>query len=214
MKFLLTSAGLTNEYISKALIELVDKPKEEVTFLFIPTAANLETGDKSWLEENITQFRRQGFRSVEIIDIAIEPKENIKVYFESADIICFGGGNEQYLAKVMEDVNIKEYLKDQVYVGISAGSMVAGKFIGQELMKSVYPEEIYEQLGQPLSLVDICFIPHLNSEWFTRVRKENLERLKPSFKNVVYSTDDETALRIEGGEISIVGKGEYWVSNA
>ena len=40
MKLLLTSAGLTNQTIVKALDELVGKPLDQLKIAFIPTAAN------------------------------------------------------------------------------------------------------------------------------------------------------------------------------
>ena len=56
------------------------------------------------------------------------------------------------------------------------------------------------------------FIPHLNSGFFTHIRKEKLEQLKDDFKTNVYSTDDDTALQIDGSELVIIGKGDYWIS--
>lgn len=216
MKFLLTSAGLTNTHISKALTELVGKPLSETSFLFVPTASNVEAGDKVWLIENLMEFKNQGFKSIDIVDISAVLKENWQARFKEADVICFGGGNEQYLAQVFDRVGMKDFLseilKEKVYMGISAGSMVSGQFINHDLMKLVYPEEAYEELGKSLGFVDICFIPHLNSEYFTHVTKDNLEQLKSQFKNKVYALDDETALKIEGEKIDIVGQGEYWIS--
>ena len=49
MKLLLTSAGLSNKSIIKALKELTEKPFNELKLAFIPTAANVEEGDKDWL---------------------------------------------------------------------------------------------------------------------------------------------------------------------
>lgn len=47
MKFLLTSAGVVNASIEKALLELVGKPANEITVAFVPTAAAMVAGDKS-----------------------------------------------------------------------------------------------------------------------------------------------------------------------
>jgi dipeptidase E len=217
MKFLLTSAGIKNKHIAKALIELASKPAKEISFLFILTAANIEAGDKDWLIDNLMEFQDQGFKAIDIVDISAVPAENWKRRFVEADVICFGGGNEQHLAKVCNDLHMKEFLNalsdQKVYMGISAGSMVAGQFIPHELMKLVYPEEVYKELGKPLGFVDFCFIPHLNSEWFTHVRKANLESMKSRFNSPVYALDDETALKIEKNKAQIVGKGDFWVSH-
>ena len=47
MKLLLTSAGLRNESLRKALKKLVNE--EGIRFAFIPTAANMQEGEKDWL---------------------------------------------------------------------------------------------------------------------------------------------------------------------
>ncbi len=215
MKFLITSAGIRNGHIAKALIDMAGKPASELSFLFVPTAANLEPGDKGWLIDNMVEFQKQGFKLLDIIDVAVVPVDNWQARFEAADIICFGGGNEQYLAKTFEKIGMKDFLvpllKDKVYMGISAGSMVSAQFIPHELMKVVYPEENYPAIAPPLGLVDFCFIPHLNSEWFAHVRKEVLDGIKGKIDQSVYSTDDETAIKIIDGQVELVGEGESWV---
>lgn len=211
MKMLLTSAGLTNTYIETTLEELAGKPLSEVAVAFVPTAANQVAEEKGWLIDNLVAFQKR-CKSVDIVDIAVAT--NFKERFAVADVICMGGGNEQYLAQVINTLGIQEYLREllreKVYMGISAGSMVAGQFISQELMRLVYPEEINPGTQPALGFVDFVFIPHLNSEWFVHVRKENLESLKNQFTARVYATDDETALKIEDGRLVIVGGGDYW----
>jgi len=49
MKLLLTSAGLSNKSISDALQNMAGKAFSELNLVFIPTAANVEKGDKGWL---------------------------------------------------------------------------------------------------------------------------------------------------------------------
>ncbi|MFZ2167508.1 MAG: Type 1 glutamine amidotransferase-like domain-containing protein [Minisyncoccia bacterium] len=217
MKFLLTSAGLRNEKIVDALQKLVGKPLSETTVIFIPSAANTEGGDKGWLVSNLVDFQRQNFKAVDISDIAGTPEENWKKRFEEADVICFGGGNEKYLAELLKKMGMKEYFstmsKDKVYMGISAGSMVAGMFMPEKLYPEIFPEEDFgATTTAPMELYSFCFIPHLNSSFFSQVRKEKLEALKHEFTAPVYSTDDETAIAIDGENIEIVGGGDYWIS--
>jgi hypothetical protein len=49
MKLLLTSGGITNRSISTALFELVGKRPESTSLVLIPTASNVQQGDKGWL---------------------------------------------------------------------------------------------------------------------------------------------------------------------
>jgi dipeptidase E len=212
MKFLLTSAGITNRSIAEAIADLVCKPENEISVLFVPTAANTVKGDKSWLDDDVTEFKKQGYKSVDVFDIASADERDWRPKMEVADLICFGGGNEQYLAKVMRDSGVDkalpDLLKTRVYMGISAGSMVVGQFLSNNLMKVVYPEESFEELAAPLAYVDCLFIPHLNSEYFAHVRKEVLEKYKADFAYPLYACDDDSALKVIDGKIEVVGEGE------
>ncbi len=211
MKFLLTSSGITNKSITNAVLELVGKPANEISVLFVPTAANPVVEDKSWLIENLSQFTKQGYHSIDMLDIAGLTEEEWRSHFEAANLICFGGGNEQYLAKAIRDSGLEkalpDLLKSRVYMGISAGSMVAGKFLSQKLMKMVYPEEAFAELAPSLAYVDCLFVPHLNSPYFSKVRKEVLDSLKSEFTTTLYACDDNSAVKISDGKPEVVSEG-------
>ncbi|MCG2808783.1 MAG: peptidase E [Candidatus Portnoybacteria bacterium] len=132
---------------------------------------------------------------------------------EEANLFCFGGGNEQYLARIMRESGLSEllpeFLKTRVYIGISAGSMVAGQFLSKELLKVVYPEDNFEGKLEPaLGFVDCNFIPHLNSPHFPQARKEVLQSLK-NLTSPLYALDDQSALKIIDKKIEVVTEGEY-----
>lgn len=215
MKMLLSSAGITNEHIAQSIVELVGKPAREIAVLFVPTAANPIVDDKGWMIRNLAALQEQGYAQVDILDIAGLSREEWLPHFEAANLICFGGGNEQYLAKVMRESGVAdalpELLKTKVYMGISAGSMVVGQFLSHELMKVIYPEEVFEELAPPLACEDLLFIPHLNSDYFTHVRKETLESLRSQFSHTLYACDDNSALKVIDGDIDLVGGGEALV---
>ena len=217
MKLLLTSAGIKNKSIAKAVIDLVGKPADEISVLFIPTAANTEVGDKGWLIDNLIEFKNQNYKSVDILDVASVSEENWRSRMEAVDLICFGGGNEQYLMKVIREIGIDKVLpgllKTKVYMGISAGSMVVGQFLSNDLMKVVYPEEVFEELSTPLAYVDCLFIPHLNSEYFTQVRREVLEKYKNDFNFPLYALDDNSAIKVVDGKVEVISECEYLILN-
>jgi len=56
MKFLLTSSGLTNKSISKALFDLVGKELNDTIIAFIPTASNVEMGNKEWFIKDLNNI--------------------------------------------------------------------------------------------------------------------------------------------------------------
>jgi dipeptidase E len=217
MKYLLTSAGIKNDHIAQALSEMLGKPLSESTILFIPSAANTEREDKRWLIGNLKDLERYNFQSIDILDVAAVSKDIWLKRIKEKDVICVGGGNEKYLAEVFDSIGMKDVLLNlsdsKVYVGISAGSMVTGKFLPEDVYPSIFPEEDFgSTVSQPMNIHEFSFIPHLNSDYFKHVRKQNLENLKEKFLSTVYATDDETAIKIEGSQIILVGDGESWES--
>ncbi len=213
MKLLLTSAGLRNDAIKDALVSLVGKPLSETKVLFVTTAANTGSDDKRWLVEDMNRFIEAGVGVIDILDFAGLPLEVILPHFERADVICVGGGDERYLARMFEAHNfaklLPEWLKFKVYMGISAGSMVLGQYLVPALGAQIFLEEDFGNTeGEGLDLVPFAYIPHLNSSFFS-LRKERLEGMKDKFTIPVYATDDETALMIVEGQITKVGHGEF-----
>lgn len=213
MKFLLTSAGVVNASIEKTLLELAEKPASEIAVAFVPTAASMVAGDKGWLIENLSDFKDRGFKSIDIIDISAVPKENWLKRFGRADVLCFGGGDEQYLVKVMRESGVAEALPElfrtRVYLGISAGSMVVGRLFSQDLMRELIPEEVFEGNDTGLGLLDLSILPHLNSDYFAHLRPELIQSLASKFPTTVYALDDTSALKIIDDQIEVVTEGEF-----
>lgn len=213
MKFLLTSAGVVNDSIKQALFELIGKSASETKVVFVPTAATMVADDKSWLVQNYTDFLKLGLKSFDIVDIAAVPKENWMQRFETADMICFGGGDEQYLVKVMRQSGVAdalpELLKTRVYMGISAGSMVMGRLLPSELTRHLWPEESFEGSDMGLGMLDLSILPHLNSDYFAHLRVPLIQSLADQFPETIYALDDASALKVVDGQIDIVSEGEF-----
>lgn len=75
MKLLLTSAGITNLSLANALSEMVGKPMNKASIAFIPTAANVEEGDKHWLINDLDDLRRLRPEMLDIVDISAVPMD-------------------------------------------------------------------------------------------------------------------------------------------
>ena len=138
MKLLLTSAGLTNKTITDALVKLLGKSAVGVNLAFIPTAANVESGDKHWLIDDYVNCRKAGF-IVDIVDISAVSKEIWLPRLEQAEVLFFGGGKTTHLKYWMEksglEAMLPEMLMNRVYAGISAGSCVTGPTIFNSIQK-------------------------------------------------------------------------------
>lgn len=214
MKLLLTSSGITNKSIAQALLGLLGKPFEKSHITFIPTAANVEKGDKTWLVTDMYNLLKLGFPSFDIIDISVVSKRIWQPSFEDADVLVFGGGNTSHLLTWMEKSGVKEalpsLLKTKVYMGISAGSMVAAETVSLSKEGILY----YETVGSFVDSKGLGFVgfeirPHLNSKWFPKVRLEYLEKLACETPRTFYALDDASAVKVDGTTISVVSEGKW-----
>lgn len=214
MKLLLTSSGVTNKSIQKALLDLLDKPFTKTNLVFVLTAANIEKGDKTWLVEDLNNFRLLGFSSFDIADISAVSEDIWLPSIENADVLVFGGGNTNYLLEWLDKTGLKnklpQLLKSKVYIGISAGSMVTAKNISLSSAGILY----YEQTGkfrdtQGLGFVDFEIRPHLNSQWFPKVKIKYLEKLSEKTTKTIYAIDDQTAIMVVNDKVSVISEGNW-----
>lgn len=214
MKLLLTSNGLCNKTIVNALADLLGKPFEKSSIAFIPTAANVVPGDKNWVINDLTNCRKAGFEIVDIVDILALPQDQWQPRLKKADVLLFGGGNTFHLIywirKSGLDKTLPGLLKNKVYMGISAGSMVTGtKIRFSDSKKLYYPDIKGYQDEEGLGLIDFSTRPHLNSPIFPEVRKKILDKLTKDFPETVYALDDESALKVVNGKIEVVSEGKW-----
>ncbi|MCK6462267.1 MAG: Type 1 glutamine amidotransferase-like domain-containing protein [Candidatus Pacebacteria bacterium] len=218
MKLLLTSAGIKNKKIENALFDLVGKKPEDTSLVFVPTASNVEKGDKSWLIDDLISLKELGLKSIEIADISAVDEKIWKPRFEEADIIYFEGGNTYHL---MEWINrsglikiLPELLKDKVYVGVSAGSMVASKDLALDISHIIYKEDLdkFENM-KGLCLIDFYVLPHLNSQYFDKVRKDFIGEAVKGMTEKIYALDDQSALKVIDGKVEVVSDGEWFEFN-
>jgi len=214
MKLLLTSSGITNKILADALFRLLGKPFERSHITFIPTAANFETGEKSWLVNDMYNLKKLGFPTFDIIDIAIVPKEIWLPSFERADLLVFGGGDTTYLLKCMEKSGvtavIKDMLRSRVYMGISAGSMATAKIMSLSSENILYYEQrrVLKSING-LGLVDFEIRPHLNSDSFPKVRLPLLQEIASDIKRPFYAIDDDTAVQVIDTKVTVVSEGKW-----
>lgn len=215
MKLLLTSNGLSNQSIAKALFDLVGKKPEDTSLVFIPTAMNAGAGDKSWFIDDLSNIKKQGLKHIDIVDISALPKEVWLPRIESADVLFFSGGNSFHLMNWLNESGLTELLpqllKTKVYVGISAGSMVTNPTLAlsSKDKKIYYEEKFGKKIENGLNFVDFYVRPHFNSSHFPQARKEYLEEIAKDFPSRIYALDDNSALKVVDGKVEIISEGEY-----
>lgn len=215
MKLLLTSAGLTNASLTDALGQLLEKPIAGTKLAFVPTAANVEAGEKDWLIDDLNNCRKAGF-VVDIVDISAVTQDCWLPRLEDAEVLCFGGGNTFHLMYWMQKSGLvgllPELLKKRVYMGISAGSCVTGQTIYNPV-QNLFDEQYEVEVKKGLGLVDFQFIPHLNSPYFKNITKEKLEQAAQEMTESVYALDDQSALIVDDTSVEIVSEGKWYKLN-
>ena len=218
MKLLLTSGGITNASIAKALFDLVGKKPEDTSVVFIPTAANIDKGDKTWLIDDLINLKKQNFKSIDIADISAVEQKIWRPKLEEADVLFFEGGNTYHL---MEWINksglvsfLPELLKNRVYVGASAGSIVASKDLSLRISQTVYEEDLDKTENMPgLNFVDFYFLPHLNSPYFKKLREDFMKKTVQDIPEKIYALDDNSALKVVDGKVEVISEGKWFVIN-
>jgi len=218
MKLLLTSGGITNKSIADALFDLVGKKPEDTSVVFIPTASNIDKGDKTWLIDDLINLKRQNFKSIDIADISAVEQKIWRPKLEEADVLFFEGGNTYHL---MEWINksglvsfLPELLKNRVYVGASAGSIVASKDLSLRISQTVYEEDLDKTENMPgLNFVDFYFLPHLNSPYFKKLREDFMRKTVQGISEKIYALDDNSALKVVDGKVEVISEGKWFVIN-
>jgi dipeptidase E len=207
VKLLLTSGGLRNSTIKKALLNLAKKPPAKSKVAFIPTALNVESGDKGWVIDQLIRLQDIGFQQVDIVDVSAVAKDVWLPRLEESNIIFVNGGNTTYLMSWFNKSGLSEaiprLLKNRVYVGVSAGSYIATPDIR-------FNSDNTGKILKGLDLVDFGLQVHLYSPKFPLAK--TLKAVKKRVKGcpyTVYALDDEMAIKVDGRDIEIVGEGKY-----
>ncbi len=216
MKYLLTSAGIKNASIHNALVDLLGKPIAESSALCIPTAIYPFSVGPSMAYRFIrglaaSPLTELGWKSLGVLELTALPsikRENWVAPVEAADALLVFGGDVLYLCRWMQESGLADLLpslRETVYVGVSAGSMVTAPIFGETYDDPDTPFVINKGLG----LVDFALLPHLDHKDHPESSTANVERMAAEVPVPTYGIDDQTAIKVTNGTVEIVSEG-YW----
>lgn len=218
MKLLLTSGGVTNSSIRAALVDLLGKPIEESTALCIPTAQYghpwVGPGVKVW--EFISGHSENpmvnlGWKSVGVLELTALPsldEKRWKPVVREADVLLAAGGDALYLCHWMRESGLADILPTldrQVWVGLSAGSMVMTPQIGKEFMG--WPPLTGNDSA--LGVVDFCLCPHLAPDGAPGNSMAAAEKWAAGVSHESCAMDDQTAITVVDGVVSVISEGTW-----
>jgi dipeptidase E len=217
VRLLLTSAGVTNAGIGRALDELLGKPVAECSALCIPTAQyghpRVGPGTMPWqfITGRSDNMVGLGWRSMGVLELTALPsidRERWVPLVQRTDVLLAAGGDALYLCHWMRESGLAELLPslhETVWVGMSAGSMVMTPRIGADFVGWASPSGSDETLG----FVDFSICPHVNPEGMPGNTMAEAESWAADIEGPAYAIDDETAIVVDGGEVEVVSEGHW-----
>ena len=218
MKLLLTSAGISNASIQRALVDLLGKPIAESSALCIPTAQYahpMVSPQMAWNAISGQEARcpmvELGWKSVVMLELTALPsldRERWVPWVEEADVLLVSGGDALYLCYWMRESGLAELLpslSDTVWVGLSAGSMVMTPRIGEDFVQWRPPAGDDSTLG----FVDFSIYPHLAHDGKPGNSMAGAKKWAAEIGGPAYAVDDETAFKVVDDDVEVVSEG-YW----
>lgn len=239
MKLLLTSSGINNTSIHDALVDLLGKPIAESNALFIPTAIypHPRSAGMAWraicgrTESPLCQL---GWKSLGVLELTALPSMDRNHWVpsvEETDALLVWGGDPLYLSYWMRQSGLADLLpslrRESVYVGVSAGSMVAASTFGEtyssppsasgsaltsDYMDFATPNGDVSRIfitAQGTGLTDFALIPHLDNRNHPDSSSVNAERWAARLPVPVYAIDDQTAIKVSGGAVEVISEGHW-----
>jgi len=192
MKLLLTSTGLANEKVRNFFIDQFDR-LDDKTACVVTSGRNDE--EQFYVNESIKELEALGIKVTEI-NIA---KKNEFPNLPEFDIYYVCGGNTFYILDRMKKTGIDKVLieavkKNKFYLGVSAGSVMAG------------PDIESSELGDPndIKLMDLSgfkFVPFIIIAHYDKKNKKDCEDFinKRNGETVIPLTDNQAVFADKNG---------------
>jgi dipeptidase E len=115
MKLLLTSAGITNDSIRKALGEMLGKPITASKAVFIPSGVYAYPKGSAYAWQMLREHGEMGWQEFGVLELTALPsllEEHWLPDLQAADVIWVGGGNTLYLSYWMHESGLAEKLPE------------------------------------------------------------------------------------------------------
>ena len=239
ISLLLTSSGVSNSTIADALIDLLGKPIAEANALFVPTGIYPFRGGPRFAWSPIdgassSRMCKLGWKTMGVLELTALPSIDKNIWLpsiEEADVLLVWGGDPLFLSYWMAKSGLTELLpslsQDLVYVGVSAGSMVAAStfaetysaprgaagspLTSEEIIFSTPNGHVSRTLvtAKGMGLTEFAVIPHFENPDHPDASLPNAETWAARLPGPVYAIDDKTAIKVTKGSATIVSEGQW-----
>ena len=124
-----------------------------------------------------------------------------------ADVLLVDGGDAAYLCHWIRASGLADLLpslRQTVWVGVSAGSMVMTPRIGADFVSW------HSTAGdRTLGVVDFSIFPHLENPDLPENTMAAAERWAAGLSTPAYAIDDETAIKVIDGSVEVISDGHW-----
>lgn len=176
------------------------KPFNKMKLVYLPTAAHGEGGETPWLDEELNAFRKLGFTLLEL-NLEGKNEEQLREECKGIDGVLVCGGNTYYLLEHVRksgfDKVVTELVeKGVVYIGTSAGSLLAGATVDvARRFDDPAKGHITDYTG--LKFVDFAIVPHVDEKKYNDKLDTTLAEWKDKSVKLVGLTNSQALLVCE-----------------
>ena len=152
-----------------------------------------------------------GWKSLGVLELTALPSIKEEVWtaaVREADALLVYGGDVVYLTRWMRESGLADLLpslRQTVYVGLSAGSMVTAPIFGETYDDPQTPFVIEKGLG----LVDFALLPHLNHPDHPESTLTRVGRMAAEVPVPTYAIDDQTAIKVADDTVEVISEGKW-----
>ena len=152
-----------------------------------------------------------GWKSLGVLELTALPSIEAERWVQwvgETDVLLVNGGDAMYLCHWMRQSGLADLLpslRETVWVGLSAGSMVMTPRIGKDFVQWKPPTGGDETLG----VVDFSIFPHVENPDLPTNTMAAAERWADGLSGPAYAIDDQTAIKVVDGTVEVVSEGHW-----
>lgn len=198
-KLLLTSAGFINPETAEVLMKEIPKQAEWCKVLMVSYTQN--KAEDSYVVASKKELEALGFKDVKIINLHKPTKPEV------VDVIYVCGGNTYAILQKMKETGLDKFIieavnKGVLYIGVSAGSIIAGKTIdiagwGSEGDSNDVGLKDLSGFG----FTDVAVFPHYKMN-----QKNEVAEFKNKVTHAVMEITDNQIILVRGSRAKKIGK--------
>lgn len=194
----------SSEVPFEKVFEILKKPAYDTNVAFITTAVKPQE-NKDYAEKDRQMMIDMGF-NVEEVDIEGKSRSQLLHILHPKDIIFVEGGNTFYLQKRINESGFEKVLfelftKGILYIGVSAGAMVAGRTIETANWKDGDKNFVKLKNLKGMGFAPFNLFVHYKPEHAEIIKKEMLKSKYP-----LRVLTDQQALFIVGKDVEFISK--------